>query len=189
MDQQHTLDEQVRRVEDVTLDLRRVDLFDVLEDSEMQRLAERVQVHLYAAGETLVRQGEAGGACCIIRSGRVRVDVADDLQDVRGSLTVNHLGPGDFFGELALLTGEPRSATITAEIDTEVLVVAREDFAPLLHANPGLAERLGELLSERLKMNEAVLANRTMPDAPPEELSRPSLVGRIRQLFGLNGRI
>ncbi|HWQ15488.1 MAG TPA: mechanosensitive ion channel family protein [Roseiflexaceae bacterium] len=177
-----------QRVARVAADLRRVDLLDALDDTEVRALAERVQVRLYAAGETLVRQGGPGDTFCILRSGRVRVDVDDAPGDGAAPLTVNHLGPGDFFGELGLLTGAPRAATVVAEEDSEVLVVAREDFAPLLHANPELAERLGELLALRLRMNEALLANRKLPDAPPEELSRRSLVGRIRQLFGLGGR-
>jgi CRP-like cAMP-binding protein len=118
----------------------------------------------------------------------VRIDVHDNLDDNIAAVTVNHLGPGDFFGEMALLTGAPRGATVTAEEDTEILLVARPDLAPLLQANPELPERLGAVLARRLEMNQAALATRQPSDAPSEMMSRPTLVGRIRHLFGLNGR-
>jgi hypothetical protein len=66
--------------------------------------------------------------------------------------------------------------------------VARQDIAPLLQANPELPERLGAVLARRLEMNQAALATRQASDTPAETLSRPTLVGRIRHLFGLNGR-
>jgi CRP-like cAMP-binding protein len=76
---------------------------------------------------------------------------------------------------------------VTAEVDTETLVVAQLDIAPLLQANPELPERLGAVLARRLEMNQAALASRRVAGAPAEVMSRPTLVHRIRQLFGLNG--
>jgi hypothetical protein len=66
--------------------------------------------------------------------------------------------------------------------------VARQDIAPLLQANPELPERLGAVLARRLEMNQVALMARQASDTPTEMISRPSLVGRIRHLFGLNGR-
>jgi small-conductance mechanosensitive channel/CRP-like cAMP-binding protein len=181
-DQHHLQIEQIVRA------LRQIDLLAVLENSELHALAEHVGTRLYGRGEVLARQGEVGDTFFIIRSGRVRIDVDDILGDTMAAVTVNHLGPGDFFGEMALLTGAARGATVTAEEDTEILLVARQDLAPLLQANPELPERLGAVLARRLEMNQAALATRQANDAPAEMLSRPTLVGRIRQLFGLNGR-
>jgi small-conductance mechanosensitive channel/CRP-like cAMP-binding protein len=178
--------EQRERIAGLVADLRRVDLFAVLDDAELRHLAGHVQVRLFGKGEMLVRQGEVEDTFFIIRSGRVRVDVDDDLSDGRTALTVNHLGPGEFFGEMALLTGEPRGATVVAEVDTETLVVAQADIAPLLAANHELPERLGTVLARRMEMNQAVLASRD-DTAPVVVISRPTLVHRIRQLFGLDG--
>jgi small-conductance mechanosensitive channel/CRP-like cAMP-binding protein len=180
--------QQELRIEQITHALRQVDLFAVLDGSELHMLAAQVGARLYARGEVLARQGEAGDSFFIIRSGRVRIDVDDNLDDDIPPVTVNHLGPGEFFGEMALLTGAARGATVTAEQDTEVLLVARQDIGPLLQANPELPERLGEVLARRQEMNQTLLAARQASDAPAEMISRPSLVGRIRQLFGLNGR-
>ena len=181
-DQHHLQIEQVVRA------LRQIDLLAVLENAELHALAEHVGTRLYGRGEVLARQGEAGDTFFIIRSGRVRIDVDDMLGDNLTAVTVNHLGPGDFFGEMALLTGATRGATVTAEEDTEILLVARQDLAPLLQANPELPERLGTVLARRQEMNQAALATRQSSDTSAEMLNRPSLVGRIRQLFGLNGR-
>jgi small-conductance mechanosensitive channel/CRP-like cAMP-binding protein len=181
-DQHHLQIEQIVRA------LRQIDLLAVLEHAELHALAEHVGIRLYGRGEVLARQGESGDTFFIIRSGRVRIDVDDILGDSLAAVTVNHLGPGDFFGEMALLTGAARGATVTAEEDTEILLVARQDLAPLLQANPELPERLGAVLARRQEMNQVALMARQASDAPAELLSRPSLVGRIRQLFGLNGR-
>jgi small-conductance mechanosensitive channel/CRP-like cAMP-binding protein len=178
--------EQRERLAGLVADLRRVDLFAMLDEDELRQLATHVQVRLYGKNEVLVRQGEIEDTFFIIRTGRVRVDVDDDLADNRAATTVNHLGPGEFFGELALLTGEPRGATVVAEADTETLVVAQADIAPLLAANHELPERLGAVLARRMEMNQLALASRG--DATPAVMvSRPTLVRRIRQLFGLNG--
>jgi small-conductance mechanosensitive channel/CRP-like cAMP-binding protein len=175
-------------IEQIVSTLRQVDLFAVLNSTELHKLAEHAALRLYGQGEVLARQGEAGDTFFIISSGHVRIDVDDNLSDGLAAVTVNQLGPGDFFGELALLTGAARSATVMAEEDTETLVVAQQDIAPLLQANPELPERLGAVLERRLEMNQAVLASRRTSDAPNEAISRPTLARRIRQLFGLNGR-
>lgn len=170
-------------VENVVATLRQVDLFAVLDAAELAALAAHVDLRLYAAGEALARQGETGGSFFIIRGGRVRIDVAG--QDGGPAVTVNRLGPGEFFGELALLTGEPRGASVFAEEDTETLVVAQRDLAPILQANPELPERLGTVLEQRVAMNQMVLAIQVNAGAD-EPISRPTLVSRIRQLFGLD---
>ncbi len=181
-------DQRHLQVELIVRALRQIDLLAVLENAELHALAEHVGTRLYGRGEVLARQGEAGDTFFIIRSGRVRIDVDDVLGDTMAVVTVNHLGPGDFFGEMALLTGAARGATVTAEEDTEILLVARQDIAPLLQANPELPERLGAVLARRLEMNQAALMARQVSDMPTEMLNRPTLVGRIRYLFGLNGR-
>ena len=172
-------------VENLVATLRQVDLFTALDTAELHNLAEHVQLRLYGKGEPLARQGEAGDTFFIIRSGRVRIDVDDIVGDALPAVTVNHLGPGEFFGEMGLLTGAVRGATVIAEADTEALVVARPDIAPLLQANPQLPDRLGAILAQRLEMNRAVLATRSAADMPTDEISRPTLAQRIRSLFGL----
>ena len=168
--------------------LRSVELFEALDSAELHELAEHVSLQLFSKGERLARQGEHGATFFIIRSGKVRIDVDDVLDDQLAAVTVNQLGPGDFFGEMSLLTGAPRGASVIAEEDTEVLVVTQADIAPLLKHNPALPERLGAVLARRLEMNQVALASRRTTDTPAEIMSRPTLVHRIRSLFGLNDR-
>jgi small-conductance mechanosensitive channel/CRP-like cAMP-binding protein len=175
-------------IENLVSSQRRVDLFAVLDNAELHALAEHARLRLYGRGEVLARQGEVSDTFFIIRSGRVRIDVDDDLTDKIVAVTVNRLGAGDFFGEMALLTGAPRGATVIAEEDTETVVVERADIAALLQANPELPERLGAVLARRMEMNQAALASRRPIGASAEDLSRPTLVHRIRQFFGLDGR-
>src|SRR6266498_427351 len=81
------------RIEQIVRALRQIDLLAVLENAELHALAEHVGTRLYGRGEVLARQGEAGDTFFIIRSGRVRIDVDDILDDNIAAITVNHLGP------------------------------------------------------------------------------------------------
>lgn len=167
----------------IATDLRSAPVLAVLDDNELSSLAERVHARLYGTGDVLVREGEQGATLFILRTGRVRVDVrAPDGTAV----TVNRLGPGECFGEMALMTGAPRGATVTAEEDTELLLVAKDDIAPLLKANPELPERLGRMLAERQEMNRAVLAQRQANGEEDDLTPRVTLVARIRQFFGID---
>jgi small-conductance mechanosensitive channel/CRP-like cAMP-binding protein len=183
-------DQQRQRADSAIATLRQVDLFAVLDEAELHDLAMHANLRLYGASEVLARQGEAGDTFFVIRSGRVRIDVVGHQNG--HAVTVNQLGAGGFFGELALLTGAPRGATVIAEEDTEALVVSRDDLAPLLHANPALPERLGDVLAQRLAMNQAALESQLLVDddqeAASQDFSHPTMVGRIRKLFRLEGR-
>jgi CRP-like cAMP-binding protein len=164
-------------------DLRVATILDVLNDQEVAVLVERVHARLYGVGDLLVRQGDPGETLFILRSGRVRVDVRNQ----NGTLmTVNRIGAGECFGEMALMTGEPRGASVIAEEDTEVLLVSKDDLAPLLRNNAKLPERLGEMLNLRREMNRLAL-ERQQPDELHNDEPIPylKLVDRIRQFFGL----
>ena len=158
-----------------------VELFQSLSAEEMERLASSAKLNLYAAGENLCRQGEAGDSFYIIREGQVAVLVgeADGRQ-----VTAAHLGRSAFFGEMSLLTGEPRSGTVTAETDVEVLRVSKQDFAGLLQANTNLALKLAAVLEQRMERRRHAMANPIAREAVPEAHSALAL--RIRQFFGLS---
>jgi small-conductance mechanosensitive channel/CRP-like cAMP-binding protein len=155
-------------------------LFQSLSPEELGRLAGGVKSKDYARGERLCRQGEAGDSFYLIRDGRVGVF----MNTPAGPPTkVAELAPGAFFGEMALLTGEPRAATVIAESDVEVLRVSKQDFAGLLQANAELAGQLAAVLEKRLAHNQAAAANATPGGTAPE--TRSALAARIRRFFGL----
>jgi len=160
--------------------LSRVDLFHFLSPEELTRLAAGVKLKLYARGENLCQQGEAGESFYVLREGRVGVflNEAPD-QSVRAA----QLEPGAFFGEMSLLTGEPRSGTVTAETDVAVLEVSKQDFAGLLQANTGLAGKLAAALETRLAARSTLLKSQAGGVAAAQ--TRTALAARIRHFFGL----
>lgn len=176
-------EEQARRAaeaDSIRESLSRVDLFRSLSPEEIERLATGVKLKLFACGEALCRQGEAGDSFYIIREGRVAVFINDaNGHPVRAA----QLDCGAFFGEMSLLTGEPRSGTVTAETDVEVLCVSKQDFAGLLHANASLAGTMAAALEARLAARRSILNSGTGPAAP--SVSRSALTDRILRFFGL----
>jgi small-conductance mechanosensitive channel/CRP-like cAMP-binding protein len=158
-----------------------VELFRSLSAEEMERLANSAKLHLYAAGENLCRQGEAGESFYIIREGQVAVLVSGANGQ---QVTAAHLGRGAFFGEMSLLTGEPRSGTVTAETDVEVLRVSKQDFAGLLKANADLALKLAVVLQQRAEHRRTAMATPMTREAVPEAHSILAL--RIMAFFGLS---
>ncbi|MEO8352487.1 MAG: ATP-binding cassette domain-containing protein [Chthoniobacteraceae bacterium] len=113
--------------------------------STLVEFAERMQRETFAAGETIIREGEIGGKFYVIASGSV--EVAGENNNVRFAGVV--LNAGNFFGEVALLTGAPRNATVVAREPVEVFTLAKEHFEQALQGSKSLDERLREVLSRR----------------------------------------
>ncbi len=107
----------------------------------------------YANGEVIVRQGEIGDCMYIIEAGKVEVVLEKDDRE----LCVAVLGPGEFFGEMALIDGEARAATVRALAKARVLKVDRREFLAGIHDDASLAFRLIRKLSERTRQLETLL--------------------------------
>jgi small-conductance mechanosensitive channel/CRP-like cAMP-binding protein len=161
--------------------LARVDLFQSLSPEEMQRLARETKLSLFARGENLCRQGEPGDSFYVIREGQVAVVMRDAANQ---PVTVAHLGVGAFFGEMSLLTGEPRSGTVVAETDVEVLCVSKQAFAGLLQANADLAGKLATVLEARNAARRSLMTTASTGGSPTE--TRTDLAARILRFFGLS---
>lgn len=127
--------------------LRDIDLLSPLKEDELNRVAAFSRFEFFGADERVVRQGDSGDTCYLIRSGSVDVVLKDEAGDER---FITNLKPGDFFGEMSLLAGDPRAATVIAREDTSCLVIGSQAFQSVLVENPDLAERLSELLARRL---------------------------------------
>ena len=128
--------------------LTRIPLFAEIERVALAQLAAHLDPVVLAEGDTVCRQGEPGDCLYVIATGRLGVQ----LHDPNGGATrrIDALGPGDFFGEMALLTGEPRSATIRAETPARVLRLDRERFEMLVRAQPSSFLAIARVLSRRL---------------------------------------
>jgi CRP/FNR family transcriptional regulator, cyclic AMP receptor protein len=135
--------------------LQRVSLFAELEPAELALLARRVRRRTFARGATILSQEEPGATAFFILGGTA--DVLLESDDGR-QFIVAQLGPGDHFGEMALLDGEPRSATVVAAEETELLLLQREDFLQELESSAPLMRRMLVALSRRLRRTDSQVA-------------------------------
>jgi CRP-like cAMP-binding protein len=143
--------------------LASVPLFGALTQDELTRLAARVRQRSYPRGQIIFVEGDPGAALCVIVAGRVRIY----LDDRAGREAVlNVYGPGEHFGELALLDGEPRSASAVAQEDCEVLWLERADFLEFLEAHPRAVPLLLATLSQRLRHTTRVVHDVAFRDVP-----------------------
>jgi small-conductance mechanosensitive channel len=145
-------------------DLRQVDFLRALSDDELRLLVPTVSVRQFGAGEMLVRAGEQGDSMFIVRSGTAEVFAHTADGQTR------HLGNyarGDFTGEMALMTGEPRTASVRATTDLEVIEMDREGFTRLFKEHPDAAAGIGDIVAarnrdrlEKLSSGDAMNGNR-----------------------------
>jgi CRP-like cAMP-binding protein len=134
-----------RDLEDRVAWLRRVDLFESLSVGEVTRLAADLSSIPFGAGEVLTRQGAEAHWLYIILSGKVSVRVQHE--DIERE--VAQLGPGQFFGEMGLLTGERRTATVVALDEVECYRLGKDVFRDLLQTRPKIAEDVATVLAHR----------------------------------------
>ncbi len=156
--------------------LRGLKLLGSLTPSQLDDVGRCLRAERYRQGETITREGEPGREMYFIESGRVR------MVQQRGDETVllDELQAGDVFGEMALLTGEPRWATVTALTDLNLWVLSQADFEKLATAHPSLALALSRLLSERLRRAESRIldgAGAAMPIGAATAVGAAAAVG------------
>ena len=158
--------------------LEQIDLLEPLSPGLVRRLAESSVDRLYAAGEQVVRQGDAGSSMFVILSGRVEVTAG--VPATGPAATLATLGPGSHFGEMSLMTGCPRVATVTTLEETRLLEICKDGFAAILAAEPGLVEALGRSLQSRLAERARAIAGADQLESEPQDILRT-----IREFFGL----
>jgi CRP-like cAMP-binding protein len=127
--------------------LAEVPLFAGLPKRHLRRIAKLAHVRRFAPGSAMVRAGDSGRSFFVLLDGRAKV--------VRTGGRTRRLGAGDFFGEMALLDGAPRSAGVVAEGEVLALSIGRPEFAKLLRAEPALSLALLQTLAARLRAAEA----------------------------------
>jgi small-conductance mechanosensitive channel/CRP-like cAMP-binding protein len=162
--------------------LRGVDFLATVPLPLLERLAERSQTCHFGPGEPVIRQGDAGHDFFILQQGEVSVIVGRS----GGSMAeVARLGPGKFMGEMSLMTGEPRSATVQAVQECEVVKVDKDAFHDVLAAAPALAEEITRILVERQIQLEENLSSRSQRSPIDAEARNSALLGKIRRFFAL----
>jgi small-conductance mechanosensitive channel/CRP-like cAMP-binding protein len=159
-----------------------VAIFAPLGPTERRLLLDRAARVAYARGENVVAEGDPGASLFVIERG----SLAALVRDVSGrEMIVGALGPGEAFGEMALLTGERRTATVRANSEAVLYRIDKEDVAPLLAANPALVGEISRVVEERRK--ETLEAHdRARVDAGRRSAAgAESVLSRIVRFFGL----
>ena len=140
---------------------RRVALFSELEAGELEALARAFSPRSYPSGSPIISESEPGDLFFVILRGEVKVFV--DSPDGR-EVVLSHLQTGDFFGEMALLEGETRSASVEALTDCELAVLARAEFFAVLERDFSLTRKILERLSSRLRKANEVIESMALLD-------------------------
>jgi len=164
-------DQDIQRVAD---QLAGVELFATLTPEARQALATAAGHRLFAAGEPIVRQGAAGDSMFVVLSGRVRVVLEPSGQQVAV------IPAGGFFGEMSMLTGEPRTATVRATEDALVLEIAAADFRGHAAGTPALLDHISTVITSRRSGLDDAKA--TAAAAVPAE-AKDTLLARMRKFL------
>ncbi|MFN2384031.1 MAG: mechanosensitive ion channel domain-containing protein [Gemmatimonadota bacterium] len=163
--------------------LRQSEIFEPLADEEVRALATRARVVHFFAGETVLQQGAAGDSLYVLDEGMVEVVVEVDGRTER----LAELTPPAVLGEMALLTGAERSATVVTRQAARFFVIDRGAFRATLEHNPELAERLSDTLARRQRELEQTHAALHEAAAGATEETRGQILSRIRGFFGFGG--
>jgi small-conductance mechanosensitive channel/CRP-like cAMP-binding protein len=166
---------------EIVAELRGVDFLRELSDDEMRILAGAVRVRQFGAGEALVREGESGDAFFIIRRGVV--DVSANGAD-GNPIHLNELTRPAFFGEMALMTGESRNATIRARTDVEILEMSRSGFTELFKSHPDAAAQMSEIIAARMSQRRELLDAGQPADGGVRGRSS-RLLAKMREIFDI----
>lgn len=135
--------------------LAAVDLFAQFTRKDLARIGRAVVERKYKKGETVVKEGEQAVAFFVVTKGKLEVTKGAGAKKHK----LDTYGPGSVFGDMALLDGGPRTATIVALEDAECLVLSRWDFVAELRTNPHMAVAMLPILSKRLRQTDERLAN------------------------------
>ena len=136
--------------------LRTMDIFEALPSEELETIAQLLRERRLSEGEVLCRQGDPGDALFIVTGGRIRLSTHDPGGNEK---VLTYFTDGQFFGEMALLTGAPRSATASAETDSQLLVLDKAAFDELLASHAQIMREMLKVVSQRtLHTNQQLLA-------------------------------
>ena len=163
--------------------LRGERLFECLSEEQLSHVVREARLKLFGRGEPVIEEGSAGDSMFVMLRGAANVYVSKNGSKIH----VATLGAGDCFGEMSLLTGEPRSATVRADADCYVMEIGKPVMAEVLRDAPGCLEKLSELLAQRKLETEGVLkeAGRAGEHTLKERQYTATFLRRLRIFFQL----
>ncbi len=156
--------------------LSAVDIFSPLSLDEITMLAQAATSHIFAPDEFVIHAGEPGSSMFVVHEGEVNVQVIENGR----ARTVATLDEGAFFGEMALFTGEPRTANIVSTEETEVLEIGHDAMKRVFDANPDLVEALSHIIAER---RQGLIASQD--DSDDMGAQSAGILSSIKRFFGM----
>ncbi|MBF0612550.1 MAG: mechanosensitive ion channel family protein [Magnetococcales bacterium] len=161
--------------------LKRIDLFSPLSQEELHILADKLVYAPYLAGDVITRQGNQAQWLYILESGQVEIyrEVSDTQRVV-----MNTLGPGSIFGEMSLMTGEPRMATVRALTDVSCFRLNKDSFETILLSRPQVVEELTAIMVARQNLLEQSQENTS--EEKDGGRRHTEMIQRVRRFFGLD---
>ncbi len=161
--------------------LRKEPLFSCLSDAQLDMLLKGSEVNHFGRGEAVIEEGTEGDSMFILLRGSAQVSVTRHDAPIR----VGVLRQGDCFGEMSLLTGEPRTATVRAEKDCEVIEISKPVMGELLRTSPQCLQQLSGLLARRKLETEGLLREAVLPETSAQRQREytASFISRLRSFF------
>jgi CRP/FNR family transcriptional regulator, cyclic AMP receptor protein len=160
--------------------LRSVPLFASLDDAAASELRSLLHVEQVASETELFHHGDTGDAMYLIETGRVRIHVVDTTGH---DVTLAELAGGDFFGEMALLDGKPRSADATAIEESRLAILSRDDFLSFVRHNPDVGLEMLSAVTERLRRTDELLRQRVSRNVNVEAEAMMTPADRMANMF------
>ena len=157
-------------------DLRSVPLFSSLDAKATAELGGYLTIHDYARSDTIFRTGDTGDSMFIIEVGKVRINITDADGH---AVTLAELGPGDFFGDMAMLDGQGRAADATAVEDSRLAKLSRDDFLSFMKSDPRVTMELLTALTSRLRRTDELLRQRVARNVNEIEAARLTIADRL----------
>jgi potassium efflux system protein len=161
-----------------------VEVFEPFGEAEINELCRHMIRHRLEPMRTVIEQGSEGDSLFIVVEGALKAEIEMDDGKV---LEVGRLGPGDFFGEIALLTGEPRGATITTITTSQIYEVRKEHIQPVIERYPDMKSDLSRILTRR-ELENLRRRNEHYASVDEERNLAARLLSKITDFFGMSER-
>lgn len=150
-----------------------------LEPEEKEYVSNRMKIKFYSKGMNIIEEGDEGDSLFILRKGFCSIKIHNEKEEK----VVAIMDPGDFFGEMSLLLGEKRSATVVAETDVAFYEIKKEDFSHLLNSNERLYETFARFALSRVQLNKDTLRKSNLPQEEKHHLHLAEITQRIKSFF------
>lgn len=167
----------VETADEICERINHVPIFAPLSADETKKIAQSCSVRVFAPEEPIIEKGQTDKSMFIIHRGNVNVRVEENGE----AKTISTLRAGDFFGEMSLFTGEPRTADVVAETETQVLEIKSYVMKPILEQNPEITKVISEIIDDR----RTILREKETEDQSEKSTESTSVLKNIKRFFGL----